>query len=46
MNKPSPGSQDKPLQIGCRMQMLLLVAFVLLFIATCWLIGTAVATSP
>ncbi len=46
MSKPSPGSQGEPSQIGCRMQMLLLVTFVLLFIAACWLIGTAMATSP
>lgn len=46
MSKPSPGSQGEPLRIGCRMQMLLLVAFVVLFLAACWLVGTMVATSP
>lgn len=46
MNKPSSGSQGEPLQIGCRMRMLLLVTFVLLFTAVCWLIGKMLATSP
>lgn len=46
MSKPSPGLQDEPLRIGCRMQILLLMAFVVLFLAACWLVGTMVATSP
>lgn len=45
MRKPSFASHSEPLQIGCRMQILLLVTFVVLFLAACWLVGTMVATS-
>jgi hypothetical protein len=43
MSKRSAG---EPWQIGYRMKILLLAAFVLLFLAACWLVGTAMATSP
>lgn len=42
MKKHSPG---EPWQLGFRMQVLLLAAFVLLFLAACWLVGTAIASS-
>lgn len=45
MSKPSPGSQVEPSQIGCRTQMMLLVTFVLLFLAACWLVGMLMANS-
>jgi len=44
MSKPLPGSPGEPSGFGCRMQMLLLVAFFLLFVTACWLIGKIVAT--
>jgi hypothetical protein len=46
MSKSSPRSPGEPWVIGCRMQMLLLVTFVGLFLAACWLVGTIVAPSP
>ena len=42
MKKHSPG---EPWQLGCRMQMRLLAAFVLLFVSACWLVGTAIVSS-
>jgi len=46
MSKSSPRSPGEPWEIGCRMQMLLLVTFVVLFVAACWMVGSVVATSP
>jgi hypothetical protein len=43
MSNPPSASQGEPLQIGCRMQMLLLATFASLFVAACWLIGTMMA---
>ena len=42
MKKHSPG---EPWQLGCDTQMMMLAAFVLLFLAACWLVGTAIASS-
>ena len=46
MSKSSPRSPGEPWEIGCRMQMLLLVTFAVLFIAACGMVGSLVATSP
>lgn len=45
MNKTPSAFHGEPMQIGCRVQMMLLAAFVLLFLAACWLVGTLVAAS-
>jgi hypothetical protein len=37
---------EAPLQIGCRAQAMLVMAFVALFLVACWLIGTLAARSP
>jgi hypothetical protein len=44
MRDVAPPDTDAPLQLGCRAQAIYVLAFVLLFIATCWLIGSAVAS--
>lgn len=45
MSKSSTRLPGEPWEIGCRMQILLLVTLVVLFLAACWLVGTMVATS-
>lgn len=45
MRKVAPPEADAPLQLGCRAQATYVLAFVLLFIAACWLIGSAVAAA-
>ena len=42
MNSPPFGSPGKASRLSCRMRMLTLVMFVILFVTVCWGVGTII----